>query len=79
MLESYHQRHQALAKRRAAPSQQIQAYKMDILKLLHSPSEEDYEAVAEGVKAVWCEAFLEYFEMNLDLDIKQNAGRWNLE
>ena len=55
------------------------AFKMGILKLLHSPSEEDYEAVAEGVKAVWCEAFLEYFEMTLDLDIKQNAGRWNLE
>ena len=52
---------------------------MGILKLLHSPSEEGYEAVAEGVKAVWCEAFLEYFEMTLDLDIKQNAGRWNLE
>ena len=70
MLESYHQ---VLAKKRAAPSQQIQAYKMDMRKLLYSPSEEDYEAVAEGVKAVWCEAFLEYFEMNLDLNIKQNA------
>ena len=46
---------------------------------MYSPSEEGYEAVTEGVKGVWCEAFLEYFEMNLDLDIKQNAGRWNLE
>ena len=54
-----------MAEQRAAPSQQIQAYKMDKPKLLHSPSEEDYEAVAEGVKAVWCEAFLEYFEYEL--------------
>ena len=75
MLESYHQRHQVFAKKWAAPSQQIQAYKMDIWKLLHSLFEEDDEAVAEGVKVVWCEAFFEYFEMTLDLDIKQNAGR----
>ena len=79
MLESYHQGQQVLAKKRAGLSQQFLDYKMDISKLLHSPPEEDYKVVAEGVKAVWCEAFLEYFEINFDLDINQNAGRWNLE
>ena len=57
MLESHHQRHQILAKKRSVPSKQIQAYEIDIQKLLQSPSVDDYEAVAEEVKAFWCEAF----------------------
>ena len=52
---------------------------MDIQKLLQSPSVDDYEAVTEGLKAILCEASLEYFETKLDLDIHQNAGRCTLE
>ena len=61
-----------------APTQDVSIYIMEIKKLLHLPSENEYTQKLSEMTSKWSAPFHEYYNQNINPDIKFIA-RWAIE